>query len=508
MKENIQSTYDIIIVGGGSGGAVMASRLSEESAKSILLIEAGKNHVPNAYPDHLALAKNVGGDSNSIWELPKEINSETPTKGLFRAKVLGGGSTINAAAFMHAPESDFDRWTKNGLIGWEFAQVLPYYKKSENANFGDDQWHGRSGPIPVRVLEKDEVTKTAQDFVTAAINAGIPYQEDLNIPFPKGVGMYSVNIKDGVRINTGIAYLSEKVRKRPNLHIIGNTTVDKVIIENGNTTGVLLDNGQSIHANNVIVSAGTIGTGGILLRSGIGPKKQLEALKIPVIADLPVGQFVMDQPQIYLQVNINGDGATSPPIGGNVWLQSSLAEGNELDYYLGFNHFADVSKSPTGKAFGIIACGCRPISKGKLQLDPDNILGSPRVSLNLLSDEKELEILMESIHQVKKILGQEPIKNQVVSVMFSDGSILPSNIEELKALIRKNVESCLHITSSAPMGEKNNPMAVVNKKGSVHGINGLHVADASIFPDVPSVATNPTVIMAAEYIADQIKKEY
>lgn len=505
MEKKIKSVYDIIIIGGGSGGAIVANRLSEVNDKSILLIEAGEVYDPNEYPDQIALAKNVGGDINSVWEPTKEIDSETPTKGLFRAKILGGGSAINAAAFLHAPKSDFDRWAKNGLAGWGFSQVMPYYKKIESADFGDNEWHGRNGLIPVHLLNKNEVTKTAQNFIEAAVNAGITYQEDLNIPFPKGVGMYSVNIKEGIRINTGMSYLSEEVRKRPNFDIIGNTIVNKITFENGNVTGILLNNGDNILAKKVIISSGAIGTASILLRSGIGPKKQLEALKIPTIVDLPVGQFIMDQPQIYLQVNINGDEATLPPIGGKVWQQSSFAEGEELDYYLGFNHFANLSKSPTKKAFGIIVCGCRPVSRGKLELDSNDVFAPPRVSLNLLSEEKECEIMLEAIKQVSNILEQKPLKNQVVSVMFGDGSLLPSSVEECKALIRKNVESCLHITSSAPMGDKNNPMAVVDNSGKVHGINGLYIADASILPDVPSVATNPTVMMAAEYIADQIK---
>lgn len=509
--------FDIVVVGGGSAGAVMASRLSEDPKKTVLLIEAGALYSATTFPYSIALARNVGGDASTTWPHTLEIGSSMATGGL-RAKVIGGGSSINAAAFARAPRSDFDRWAAAGLRGWGYEQVLPYFKKSESADFGEDQWHGRSGPIPVHLRKKSELSKTAQSFIDAALDAGFPANDDLNKPFPKGVGIYPLNIKDDInirasdindreiRVNTGIAYLTDEVRQRDNLTIFADTEVDKVLFSERAVHGVQLVDGSKVSTSHVVLTAGSIGTGAILLRSGVGPKEQLAAHAIDLVIDLPVGQGLMDQPNIYLQVATNGDDGILPAIGGKVWEQSSLAAPNQLDIYLGFNHFANLAQSPTGKAFGVIACACRPKARGKLELQSANPQALPRVSLNLLSVDSDIQILMEAVGMMRKIIAQAPLKSQVVSMSFSDGSEVPTELSQLRQAIIKHVDSTFHVTSSAPMGAPGDPLAVVDEQGRVFGVHGLQVADASIFPDVPSVATNPTVIMAAEYIADTIQR--
>nr|WP_256858634.1 GMC oxidoreductase [Pseudomonas synxantha] len=474
-------------------------------------MEAGSSYTVSTLPPQIALARHVGGDASTTWVHTREVGSSTASGGL-RAKILGGGSAINAAAFVRAPHSDFDRWADDGLQDWAYEQVLPYFKKSENADYGDDHLHGRQGPIPVHLRKKNDLSKTAQTFIDAALQAGFQAVDDINKPFPKGIGIYPQNVQDDptnpaqdkndreTRVNTAIAYLTKNVRQRKNLDI------DKVLFNERCARGVRLANGREFAARQVVLSAGAIGMGAILLRSGIGPNKLLAAHCISLVADLPVDQGLMDQPNVYLQVVINGDGAILPTLGGKLWEQSSLAAPNELDIYLGFNHFANLAQSPTGKAFGIIACACWPRSRGKLELESVDPYALPRVSLNLLSVESDIKILIEAVAMMKRIAAQEPLKSQVVTIHFSDGSEVPTDPHSLREAIIKHVDSTLHVTSSAPMGPIGDSLAVLDEQGRVHGLSGLRVADASIFPGVPSVATNPTVIMAAEYIADRMKQ--
>ncbi len=260
-------------------------------------------------------------------------------------------------------------------------------------------------------------------------------------------------------------------------------------------------NDYEISATQVVLCVGAIGTGAILLRSGIGPKEQLAKHDIFVIADLPVGQSLMDQPNVYLQVAINGDDATWPSNGGKVWEQSSLAEKDEIDIYLGFNHFANLAQSPTDKAFCVIACASRSSARGELQLDSADPQTLPRVSLNLLSVESDLQILIEAVEMNRRVLDQEPLKSRAVSICFSDGSPVPTDSAELKKVIVDHVDSTLHVTSTAPMGSENDPLAVTDSQGRGYGVEQLRVVDASIFPNVPLINPQPAIIVMAEVIA-------
>jgi choline dehydrogenase len=500
----IKKSFDYVVVGGGSAGAVMASRLSENTTRSVLLIEAGEGYAANAFPPQLSRSDQVGGDDASRWPPTLQIGSDRPTGGL-RAKVLGGGSTINAAAFIRAPESDFVRWTATGLKHWRYQDVLPFYKKSESADFGDDRWHGRHGPIPVHLRSREELTRSARDFIDAAVTYGLPYVDDLNVPLPDGVGIYPSNVKEGLRINTAIAYLPETVRQRTNLHILSSTLVDRVKINNGTAEAVVLSDNTVIEAGKVILCAGTIGTAAILLRSGIGPRAHMSQLGIPLVSELPVGQNLMDQPNVFIQVAVDGESATLPPIGGKVWTQTSEANGDELDIYLGFNHFTNPELTTAKSDFGVIVCNCRPASRGELQLDSSNAAIGPRVSLNLLENASDLERLTQGVELLMGLLECSPLKERNPRAMFRDGSEVPAGRKALSAAITRHVESTLHVTSSAPMGPKDSSTAVTDDAGRVYGVNELFVADASLFPDVPSVATNAVVIMAAEYIATRLK---
>ena len=213
-----------------------------------------------------------------------------------RGRVIGGSSAVNAAVAMRARPADFERWAKRGIKGWSWEEVLAGYKALENTPTGDDAWHGRSGPFPIRQRTAEENTPSVRAFVNASEAVGLTYVADFNSATQHGVGDYPLNVVNGVRINTGIAYLTAAVRARPNLAIRGDAEVDSIVFEGKRAVGVKLDDGEVLSAGEIILASGTFGSPAILMRSGVGPSRHLQELQIATIADLPVGNRLKDHP--------------------------------------------------------------------------------------------------------------------------------------------------------------------------------------------------------------------
>ncbi|CAG5127512.1 unnamed protein product, partial [Candidula unifasciata] len=550
--------------GAGSAGSIVASRLSEDGESSVLLLEAGPSDWENAniYTPGLAAA-NLRSDID--WEYYTEPQENGVMSGLKdersywpRGKVLGGSSSINGMNYVRGSRHDYDRWAEyTNDSGWDYRHVLPYFKRSEDIRIPelmDSEYHGHGGPLTIHPTETGGIVPK---IIEAAQTVGYQHNIDYNGKTMEGICNSQVNSLNGQRWSVSRAFLHPNLN-RQNLHVSVRSHVTKIIVKNNRAEGVeIIKDGKKyiIRATKeTILSAGVVGSPQILMLSGIGPRKHLESLNIPVVADLPVGHNLQDHLMFDIGIKVSQPITATWASIGSVWttlqyklfgagylrspffletlaFKSTTKETKEKDWPdLQIHFFSIINSAPLMEAFsyaentkaelrhrnsmqyGLVCLPTllRPESKGSITLRSNDPFEYPVIRANYLDKQEDLELLIRGINECKKIADAKPMKE--IGAELTEKTVVDSckqhrydSHEFWTCMIKRRPLTVYHPVGTCKMGPKGDPTAVVDPELRVLGVEGLRVADASIMPWITSGNTNAPSIMVGEKASDLIR---
>jgi len=526
---------DFVIIGAGSAGCAMAYRLSEEGEHSVLVIEYGGSDIGPLIQMPAALSYPMNMKTYD-WGFQSEPEPHLDNRKLAtpRGKVVGGSSSINGMVYVRGHAKDFDHWDESGATGWSYADVLPYYKRMENwhsgGHGGNPEWRGTDGPLHVTRGPRKNPLFNA--FVKAGKQAGYQTTDDYNGEQQEGFGPMEQTVHKGRRWSAANAYLHPAL-KRENCNII-RAFARKVVIEDGRAVGVEIERGGKVEVirakREVIISSSSINSPKILMLSGIGPAKHLKEHGIDVIADRPgVGQNLQDHLEIYLQI------ASLKPITlyrywnliskariGAQWLFSKTGLGSSnqfesaafvrskagVEYPDVQYHFIPIAVRYDGKVaaeghgFQAHVGPMRSESRGEITLNSSDPKEPPKIFFNYMSAPNDWEDFRTCIRMTREIFGQDAFK-EYAGKEIQPGSDLQTDAE-LDTFLREHAESAYHPCGTCKMGAVDDPMAVVDPECRVIGVDGLRVADSSIFPRITNGNLNAPSIMTGEKASDHI----
>ncbi len=521
--------YDFIVIGGGSAGSVVAARLSEDPQARVLLLEAGGSDRHPFFHLPAGFAKMTKGIASWGWTTTPQANMQDKVFTYTQAKVIGGGSAINAQIYTRGAAQDYDEWRQMGCEGWGYVEVLPYFKKSEDNDTYTGTYHAKGGPLGVSMPAAP--LPICDAFIKAAGQIGIPETRDVNGAQQDGAGYYQLTQRNARRSSAAMAFLNP-AKSRPNLTIRMQAQVRRILVANGRATGIEMADGSKIMADReVILSSGAIGSPRLLQLSGIGPADDLQALGIETVFDQPaVGANLQDHLDLYAICEVTGPHtydrfaklhlsaqaalqyvftrkgpvASSLFETGGFWYADENARSPDIQMHLGLGTGIEAGvEAMANGGVTLNACHLRPRSRGSVRLRSDNPEDMPLINPNYLSDPYDREMSIRGLKLVQRILSQDALKPYILAERLPGPDVQTD--DDYFNFICVHSKTAHHCAGTCRMGSDAD--AVLDPRLRFNGVEGLRIADASVMPTVNSSNTNAPSIMIGEKAADMIKQD-